>query len=404
MAFELGWGLVAAVFGQRMNPWGRIARAPGRRSLGCVAWFALVLALALGVTGCDTVGYYRQAAAGQYEILSKREPIPAILARSNTAPALQKQLQLVLDLREFASRELKLKTDGHYEKYVDLGRPFVVWNVYAAPEFSLAPKQWWYPVVGRLDYRGFFAEQDAREHGARLAQEGWDVYVGGVEAFSTLGWFKDPVLNTFVHHAPADLAETLFHELAHQRVFASGDTDFNEAFATCVGEEGVRRWMAAHGDAKARMDYDREVRRKEQFVAIVMQARVALERGYEVVPAPMSRASPAPEALKLESRRRKSEVLAALRAKHESLKTSWGGYTGYDAWFSRPLNNAHLNTVATYQHLVPAFQQLLARSGGDLEMFYASAQTLARLGQAARHEQLAALAAGRSGARAGGAK
>jgi len=356
-----------------------------------MAW--LTLAVALCVTGCDTVSYYRQAVAGQYEIISKREPIPGVIARSNTAPALRQQLQLVLELRTFAVRELKLEIDGNYEKYADLGRRFVVWNVYAAPEFSLDPKQWWYPIVGSLDYRGFFAEQKARDQGARLAKAGFDVYVGGVDAYSTLGWFKDPVLNTFVHHAPADLAETLFHELAHQRVFASGDTDFNEAFATCVGEEGVRRWLATHGDAKARGEYDLDVQRKEQFVAIVMKAREELERIYEAESSPAPRRSQASEALVLDKRTRKSDALARLRVEYEKLKAGWGGYTGYDNWFNRPLNNAHLNTVATYQHLVPAFQQLLVRGDGDLEKFYTSAKSMTRLGKEDRHRQLTALVA-----------
>jgi len=355
-----------------------------------MAWLAL--ALALGVTGCDTVGYYRQAVAGQYEIISKREAIPVVIARSNTVPALRQQLQLVLELRTFAARELKLEIDGNYEKYADLGRRFVVWNVYAAPEFSLDPKQWWYPVVGSLDYRGYFVEQEARDQGARLAKAGFDVYVGGVDAYSTLGWFKDPVLNTFVHHPPADLAETLFHELAHQRVFASGDTDFNEAFATCVGEEGVRRWLAAHGDAKERAEYNLDVQRKEQFVAIVMKAREELERIY-ATESP-TRGNPTNEVPRPDKRTRKAAALAGLRTEYDKLKASWGGYTGYDNWFNRPLNNAHLNTVATYQLLVPAFQQLLVQGGGDLEKFYAKAKAMTRLSKEARHQQLAAMTTG----------
>jgi predicted aminopeptidase len=225
-------------------------------------WVWAVCVLAALISGCHTASYYQQAASGQLEILSKREPIAELLADSQTRPALRDKLQLVLDLREFAEHELRLKTDGHYLLYADLGRRFVVWNVYAAPEFSLEPKKWWYPVVGSLKYRGFFSEEDAKRYGADMAKQGYDVYVGGVDAYSTLGWFKDPVLNTFIHHSPPELAELLFHELAHQRVFAKGDTDFNEAFATAVGEEGVRRWIAAHGDAEMRAQYEVALRRK----------------------------------------------------------------------------------------------------------------------------------------------
>lgn len=350
-------------------------------------------AIAAFVTGCNTVGYYQQAVTGQYEILSKREPIQQVLARTNTSPALREKLRFVLDIREFAQRELNLKTDGYYAKYADLGRRYVVWNVNAAPEFSLEPKKWWYPVVGKLKYRGYFSEQDARACGAQLAKEGYDVYVGGVDAYSTLGFFKDPVLNTFINNTPADLAETLFHELAHQRVFAKGDTDFNEAFATCVGEEGVRRWLAAKGDEKARADYDLELRRKDQFVALVMNAREELKKiyGEESAHAPRTTEKPGSESLVVAKRAEKARVFAKLRADYEKLKASWGGYTGYDNWFKRPLNNARLNTIATYQTLVPAFQQLLGNDGGDLPRFYADAKSMAALNKQQRQERMAAL-------------
>lgn len=353
----------------------------------------LFCSVAALITGCSSVGYYRQAISGQYEILAKREPIQEIIARADTRPALREKLQLVLGIREFAERELHLKTDGHYAKYADLGRRYVVWNVYASPEFSLEQKKWWYPVVGSLKYRGFFSEKDARECGARLAKEGYDVCVGGVAAYSTLGFFKDPVLNTFIHNTPADLAETLFHELAHQRVFAKGDTDFNEAFATAVGEEGARRWLAVHGDEKARADYELDLQRKDQFVALVMNTCEELRRVYgeESGHGPRTYEKPGSESLVNAKRARKAEVIAKLRADYEKLKASWGGYTGYDDWFKRPINNAQLNTVATYQTLVPAFQQLLAQNSGDLKKFYADAKTLANLSKEQRHEHMAKL-------------
>jgi predicted aminopeptidase len=353
----------------------------------------LFCSLAALITGCSSVGYYRQAIGGQYEILAKREPIPEVIARADTRPALREKLRLVLNIREFAERELQLKADGHYAEYADLGRRYVVWNVYAAPEFSLEPKKWWYPVVGRLKYRGFFSEKDALAYGAQLAKEGYDVCVGGVDAYSTLGFFKDPVLNTFIHNSPADLAETLFHELAHQRVFAKGDTDFNEAFATAVGEEGARRWLAVHGDAKSRADYELELRRKDQFVALVMNARGELQQVYgeESAHDPRLTQKPGSEPLVDAKRARKEDVIAKLRADYEKLKTSWGGYAGYDNWFKRPINNARLNTVATYQTLVPAFQQLLAQSKGDLPKFYADAKALANLNKEERQQEMVAL-------------
>src|SRR6266403_163267 len=208
-----------------------------------------LLAVILIVSGCQTLSFYGQAIKGQYQLLAHRQPIEKLIADSSTPAQLKNQLELVQKLRAFADKELKLPVDGHYTKYVDVHRPFVVWNVEAAPEFSLEPKSWWYPLVGSLEYRGYFSESGARDYAERLRKRGYDVYVGGATAYSTLGWFKDPILNTFVFESEGDLAETIFHELGHQRVFASGDTDFNEAFATTVGQEGARRWLRLKGDA-----------------------------------------------------------------------------------------------------------------------------------------------------------
>jgi predicted aminopeptidase len=366
-----------------------LTRIKNRRMRKSLLLFCGVAAL---VTGCSSIGYYRQAVGGQYEIFAKREPIPKVLARSDTSSALREKLQLVLDLREFAERELHLKTDGHYACYADLGRRYVVWNVYAAPEFSIEPKKWWYPVVGSLKYRGFFSERDARAYGDLLAKQGYDVYVGGVDAYSTLGWFKDPVLNTFIDNPPHELAETLFHELAHQRVFAKGDTDFNEAFATAVGEEGVRRWLAVHGTEKRRADYEVELRRQHQFVELVMNAREELKRiyGEELAHPPRKTRTLGSELLVSAKRAEKAEVIEKLRADYEQLKASWGGYGGYDLWFKRPINNARLNTIATYYHFVPAFKRLLSDEG-DLQRFYANAKALAALSKERRQERMAAL-------------
>ena len=392
-----------------MSPPSSKAKAKYRRLFRRLLFFCGVAAF---LTGFNSIGYYRQAISGQYEILAKREPIAEVITRTNTPPSLREKLQLVLGIREFAEHELHLETDGHYSSYADLGRRYVVWNVYAAPEFSLEPKKWWYPVVGSLKYRGFFSEKDAQHCAEGLAKEGYDVYIGGVDAYSTLGFFKDPVLNTFIHNGPPELAEILFHELAHQRVFAKGDTDFNEAFATAVGEEGVRRWLARQGDARSRANYETDLRRNNQFVALVMRACEQLKEVYGEEPAQASGAkraaglppaeSPGPDRqlqtggtlanpLVAAKRAAKAEVIARLRADYEQLKASWGGYAGYDDWFKRPINNARLNTIATYYTLVPAFQQLLALDGGDLPRFYTDAKTMAKMTKDQRQEQMAAL-------------
>ena len=364
-----------------------VRRAFSRR----LRWIWAAGALVAAVTGCKTVGYYQQAAAGQMEIFSRREPITDVLRDPGTTPELKNKLELILSLREFAERELGLETGGHYLRYADLERPYVVWNVYAAPELSLEPKKWWYPIVGSLKYRGFFSENDARAYAASLEKKGYDVYVGGVDAYSTLGWFKDPVLNTFIDHKAADLAELLFHELAHQRVFAKGDTDFNEAFATAVAEEGVRRWLAKHGDAAMRAEYEIDLRRKNEFVRVVMQAREELRQVYgEEANGGAATRRAADARTVAEQRAKKEEVIARLRREYADIRARWGGYPGYDRWFKRSLNNAQLNTVATYYHLVPAFKALLAGKDAQIEAFYQAVDELARLDRETRREQLLA--------------
>jgi predicted aminopeptidase len=351
---------------------------------------ALLLAV-LAMSGCQTLSYYSQAIRGQYQIVAHQQKIEKLLADPQTPAALKVKLQLVEELRAFAAKALKLPVDGHYEKYVDVHRRFVVWNVQAAPEFSLEPKRWSYPFVGSLEYHGYFSERGAETYAARLRKNGYDVYVDGVEAYSTLGWFKDPVLNTFIFNAESDLAETIFHELGHQRVFASGDTDFNEAFATTVGQEGTRRWLRARGDQAGREHYQAQLRRTEQFARLIAATRERLQTLYgdELTEAGKVKAGRKPRATPPEDlRRQKQQLLDRLRNDYGHLKTQWGGIKDYDYWFSRPLNNAQLNTVAAYYDLVPGFERLLAINGGDLEKFCEAVARLAKAPQAERHRQL----------------
>jgi predicted aminopeptidase len=351
---------------------------------------SLLFVVAVAVCGCQTVGYYTQAIHGQYQIVARQKPVEKLLADPQTPAPLKEKLQLVQQLRAFAETNLALPVNGHYRRYADLHRPFAVWNVYAAPEFSLAPKTWWYPVVGRLDYRGFFAEDDARRYAAKLGGQGFDVVVEGAEAYSTLGWFKDPLLNTFIQHTEPELAETLFHELAHQCVFAHGDTDFDEAFATTVAEEGVRRWLRAKGDQTASENYAASIRHHEQFERLIVATRQQLEVLYGDTRAPdgnlkAAKQRPLPaEQLRAEKQR----ILDNLRRIWEKLRSGWGGGAGFNGWLASELNNAQLNSEAAYYDLVPAFERLLAANGGDLEKFYAAVKRLAKLPQAERHRQL----------------
>lgn len=344
-----------------------------------------LLALTLFLTGCQTCRYYAQAMRGQCQMWNRQHSIESLLKDTDIPGPLKQRLRHVLDIREFAEKELHLHANGHYLRYADLGRRFAVWNVYAAPEFSLTPKSWWYPVVGRLEYRGYFSEPEARRYASKLEQQGFDVYVGGVTAYSTLGWFRDPVLNTFIHDDDADLAELLFHELAHQRLFVSGDTDFNEAFATAVAEEGLRRWMEERHDPAAMEKYRAGYRRTEQFVHLVSGARDRLKDIYENGDI----ATPEQSAEGNERRRRaKQRVLKELRQGYAELKAGWGGLQDYDDWFEQSLNNAQLNTVDTYYHLVPAFRHLLREQDNDLESFYRAAAALGKLKDEERQARL----------------
>jgi predicted aminopeptidase len=365
---------------------------PARRLRKWLLAPVLLLAV-LAMSGCRTLSYYSQAIKGQYQIVGRQQKIEKLLADPQTPAPLKAKLHLVQDLRAFAAKHLQLPVDGHYEKYADLHRPFVVWNVEAAPEFSLEPKTWWYPFVGRLAYRGYFTKHGAQNYGAWLQTQGYDVYVGGVAAYSTLGWFKDPVLNTFIVDPEPDLAETIFHELGHQRVFASGDTDFNEAFATVVGQEGARRWLRARADQGAPEKYAAQIRRTAQFARLVMTTRERLEALYgderdesgKVRAAKKQRAVPSEQL-----RRQKQESLDRLRQEYVQLKAEWDGSKDYDDWFALPLNNAQLNSVAAYYDLVPGFERLLEQSGGDLAKFYEAADKLAHEPKAERYRRLQA--------------
>lgn len=339
---------------------------------------AVLLSLLLG--GCANIGYYLQAAGGQLEIWQREAPIERLLADPAIDEKLRGQLQRVLRIRDYASRELGLPDNRSYRSYADLARPFVVWNVFAAPEFSLEPKQWCFAFAGCVGYRGYFSEADARAEAARLAAGGYDVHVGGVPAYSTIGWFADPVLNTFIHYPEPELARLLIHELAHQVVYVKDDSVFNESFATVVEQAGIERWLAAHGSAVDRERYRQVQRFRTDFRVLVTKARADLAQVY------------AGAGSAAEKRQQKNAALAALRRAYEAQRSDWGGFAGFDRWFAQPLGNAHLASVAIYTQRVPAFEALLRQHGGDLPSFYAAVRELAALPAAERRRRLDALA------------
>jgi predicted aminopeptidase len=328
--------------------------------------FAPFLLIAV-LSGCASPLYYAQAISGQLEILAKRRPIEEVLSDPATPAQTRDQLKLVQRLRDFAIQELALPDNQSYRRYADLDRPFAVWNVFAAPELSLEPKKSCFIVAGCVSYRGYFARDKAEQFAASLKQKGYDVYVGGVPAYSTLGWFNDPLLNTFIHRSEAELAGLLFHELAHQKIYVSGDSAFNESFVTVIELEGVKRWFQQSGNAKEAEAYRLKIQRREEFIALVLEHRARLKEIY------------ASSLIDAEKRMVKARVFEELRNDYAKLKTIWNGYSAFDNWFKQDLNNAHLAAIGLYSQYVAAFQALLAQHGGNLAAFYREVERLAQL-------------------------
>jgi predicted aminopeptidase len=334
-------------------------------TIRAAAAIALIAALS---GGC----YLLESAEGQLALMSKREPISSVIDSPSTPAKLRKQLESVTSIRDFASRELGLPDNGSYRKYADIGRPYVVWNVVAAPEFSVDAKKWCFPIVGCVAYRGYFVEARARRFASGLNARGFDVAVGGVAAYSTLGHFDDPILSTMVSWNDVELASIIFHELTHQLLYVHDDAAFNEALATTVEEEGVRRWLSGLGRDRDLAAHLLQQKRHLQAIALMNETRAQLRTLY---------ASGLPPPL---MRERKREAFAALRESYAALRAQWGGRAPFDAWFAQDLNNAHLASIATYYACVPGFERELKAVGGSLPAFYRRVRELAKLDQAQR--------------------
>lgn len=349
-----------------------------------------VIVFVFALAGCaawrDGPAYYWQSFTGHLAVMCEARGIAELVDDPQVEPALRERLKEVLAIRAFASAKLALPENGSYTAYADIGRPFVVWNVFATHELSMRLEQWCFPIAGCVGYRGYYDREAAERFAQRLRDDGLEAVVRGVPAYSTLGWFDDPVLSTFVHHPQAEVARLIFHELAHQLLYVKGDTTFNESFATAVEQIGVERWLAAReavtGDSSPRETWRVFAARRSGFVSLLLEHRAALEAAY------------ASTRSDYEKRQAKAEIFAQLRSDYAQLKRQWGGFAGYDRWFAQPLTNAHLASIASYTERVPAFRALLSAEDGDLPAFFRRARSLADLPRSERDAALDALAAG----------
>lgn len=330
------------------------------------------------LNGCSSVSYYGQLASGQLHLLWAREPVASVIADPDRDRQLRARLAQSQKARMFASQHLHLPDNQSYRLYADIGRPFVVWNVFATPEFSLKPQNHCFPVAGCVAYRGYYSQSAARGEAALQRLQGMDVSIGGVEAYSTLGWFNDPIISSMMSWGDERLATLIFHELTHQRFYIKDDSEFNESFATFVEQEGTRQWRAFQGLPP---DDGALARQQEQFIQLLLGTRTRLERLYAL---PLSID---------QMRERKAAAFEQLRREYRTLRDSqWAGNKRYDAWINAPMNNARLLPFGLYNQWVPAFSVLFRQVDGDWVKFYAAVEKLGALPMEERKAALKALA------------
>jgi predicted aminopeptidase len=314
----------------------------------------------------QTVDYYWQSAAGQFDLLSRARSIHDVIDETDDA-GLKIRLTRIREMRAFASRELGLPANGSYTRYTELGRPFVAWNVFATPELSLTPRSWCFPVAGCVNYRGYFRETEAKDEADRLKSDGEDVYVGGVPAYSTLGYFDDPILSSFVRWPETDVARLIFHELAHQLIYVPGDSVFNESYASMVEEVGLERWLVAQHNPELLAQVERTRHQRAVFRKLVADTRARLASIYA------SKASAG------QKRRQKADAFAAMKRAYDDAKATDPGLAGYERWFANSPNNASLSAIALYSDRVPAFRAILREERDDLDRFYQRVRQLAHM-------------------------
>ena len=338
-----------------------------------ISGFIFVLTL---LSGCATLSYYSHIMNGHLDLMSGQQPINEIISNKDTSQALQEKLKRVLEIRKFAVTELGLPDNDSYTHFVKLDRPYPVWNVVAAEKFSVEPKKWCFLIVGCISYRGYFNEQQANEKAEELKAAGYDVYVSGAAAYSTLGWFDDPVLSSMLYNEEAHLAGIIFHELAHQLIYIDDDSAFNEAFATALELEGVRRWLQKQGDAESIKRYRTYKNRQADFNQLLRSTQTKLKTLYAEKHDQKTMSD------------KKQGIIKSMHVDYQQLKQKWQGYKGYDRWMSKEINNARLALVATYYDLVPAFERMLQKQNFVLESFYQEVRKIGELEKKIRNNQL----------------
>ncbi|MDX8535143.1 aminopeptidase [Mesorhizobium sp. VK25A] len=338
--------------------------------------------LASGLAGCTSISYYAQSLEGHVEIMAARKNVAKLIRDPSTPEPLRAKLTSASAIRRFATEELALPNNSSYRSYVDVGRNDVTLAVFAAPQFSLAPVTWCFPVFGCVPYKGYFSRKDALENAAALQRQGLDVYVTGITAYSTLGWFSDPLLSTMLRQNDTYLASLIFHELAHQKIYVNGDSAFNEAFAVSVETTGTRKWLRATGNRAGLRSYEADRKRKADFLGLISKTRDELRQVYGSPRTPEQMAAA------------KAATIDRLRMRYRQMRDKrWAGYRGYDAWFDSPINNAKLAATAVYGEDVPAFLRLFDLCSGDYPRFYAAVRRIGNLPAASRAEALKAAAA-----------
>jgi len=331
------------------------------------------------LTGCAELQYYGHAVVGQLEVVSQRRPIAEVVADPITSDKTRQQLIYIEKAHDYAIDELILPDSDSFRSYSDVGRRYVLWNVFATPTLSLTPKKWCYLFVGCLSYRSYFNHDYAKQVAVELEDKGWDVYIAPSPAYSTRGLFSDPIYSPVLRYENTTIAGILFHELAHEKVFFNNDSQANESFAMTVQFEGVRRWLAKQNKAESYDSYYLSQQRDDEFVAMLLAHRDRLEKLYT---------SDKPLMEKLAAKRR---TFNQIKRDYEKLKISWNGYSGFDGWFNRPMNNAVLAPIGTYHGDVPAFSQLLLENNNSLVDFYQAAESLAAQDAKVRRKKLNSL-------------